>query len=68
MTLLQQIEDMREKGIAAYKSGQHFGQCPVEGFGPEAIELRWHWQLGWLRAQQDKWDAEKPKTTRNQTT
>lgn len=52
----------REQGMADHAVGKGFHQCPWQGFQSEDIELRWQWQLGWLRAQQDKWDAEKPKT------
>lgn len=49
----------RELGMDAFNEGKLFSDCPYEGMQPEDIDLRWTWQLGWLRAQQDKWDAEK---------
>ena len=50
----------REQGMADFKAGKHFGECPYQGFRDSDIDQRWHWQKGWLRAQLDKHDQEHP--------
>lgn len=49
----------RIHGIEDFIAGKDFSQSRYQGFKPDDIELRWRWQLGWLRARQDQWDTEK---------
>lgn len=52
-------DNARLKGIQAFTDGQNFAQSPYVKFTPDDVELRWCWQMGWLRARQDQWDSEK---------
>lgn len=53
-------QNARTAGIEAFKAGLNFAQDPFPGFREDAIELRWQWQKGWLRAQLDQKDKEHP--------
>ena len=50
----------RQLGIQAFRSGQDFGTCPLQGFREEQIELRWQWQKGWLWAETEQREGKKP--------
>lgn len=51
----------RLAGMTAFNEGKHFGEDPWNKlFSEDAIELRWQWQKGWLRAQLEKRDQEHP--------
>jgi hypothetical protein len=50
----------REQGMADFKAGKHFGECPNQGFREADIDWRWHWQKGWLRAELEQRDSVRP--------
>lgn len=43
-----------ELGYQDYLAGKDFNECPFKGFGPQAIDRRHDWQLGWWRAEKEQ--------------
>lgn len=53
---MEDIPEPRALGQSWFLSGGEFEDCPFRGESKEDSEIRFSWQLGWIRERLNEWD------------